>query len=415
MKAVEVVNDIYHVNVNIAPDTDYLFEGLWPIPNGVSINSYIVKGQKSALIDSWCTTEEYCPVGVNDLEKHPGAYESILATIGLTPKDIAYVIVNHMEPDHSGWLGNYLKHHPETQIICTKKAKPMLESFYGLIENIRTVSTGDTLDLGNGKELVFYEAPNVHWPEVMVTFEKNSGTLFSCDAFGSYGSVSPDGIFDDQLPEDKIKFYESETLRYYANIVASFSSFVLSAINALGSLPIKIIAPSHGIVWRKDPLRVINHYVQLANYATSGGDKVVTILWSSMYGNTAATIETIRNTLTESGISYYEHRIPQTHSGFALADVWRSKGLIIAAPTYEYKMFPPMSHLLDEIKLKHMKNKYIFTLGSYGWAGGGMKDCIHKTEGLSWEHIPSVAWAGKPTAEVLENIKKGVHALLSEL
>ena len=414
MKAIEISQGIYRVGVNIR-EKDYLFEGLWPIPDGVAINAYFVKGDKVALIDSWCTTEEYCPVGVVDLEQHPGSYERILASVGITPDMVSHVVVNHMEPDHSGWLGHFFKDHPHVQLICTAKTVPMLRDFYGITENIRTVKTGDSLDLGGGKELVFYEAPNVHWPETMVTFEKNSGTLFSCDAFGSYGAVEEDAIYDTDMTPEKLDFYERETLRYYANIVATFSQPVLNALSALGGLPIKMIAPSHGLIWKGDIGRIVGLFKRLADYAKNGGEKKICLMWSSMYGNTGVAIDTVREALKESGIPFSEHRIPDSPTGMVLADAWESKGYIIAMPTYEYKMFPPMAHLISDLKLKHMFHKKVLRLGSFGWAGGAEKDFQANIEGMHWDCLPSVEWAGSPTKETLQTLKDSVKKLAASL
>ncbi|MGL4524452.1 MAG: FprA family A-type flavoprotein [Spirochaetia bacterium] len=414
MKAIEISEGIYRVGVNIR-DKDYLFEGLWPIPTGVAINAYFVKGDKVALVDSWCTTDEYCPVGVNDLEKHPGSYERILESVGASPKDVAYVIVNHLEPDHSGWLGGFYKDYPEVQIICTEKAVPMLRDFYGITENIRAVKSGDTLDLGGGKEFVFYEAPNVHWPEVMVTFEKNSGTLFSIDAFGSYGAVEDNAIFDTDLSEEQLMYYQNETLRYYANIVASFSQPVLNALEALGPLPIKMIAPAHGLIWKGNPGRIVSLYAKLAGYAKNGGEKKVCLLWSSMYGNTGVAIDTVRAALKESGIEFSEHRIPDSPTGMVLADAWESKALIIAMPSYEYKMFPPMANLISYFKLKHFYHKKVLRMGSFGWVGGAEKDFQATVQGMHWDIMPSIEWPGRPTDDVLKKLKEDVKKLAASL
>lgn len=414
MKAIEISSGIYRVGVNIE-DKNYLFEGLWPIPTGVAINAYFVKGEKVALIDSWCTTEEYCPVGVSDLEAHPGAYEKVLKSVGITPDMVSHVVVNHMEPDHSGWLGHFFKDHPHVQLICTAKTVPMLRDFYGITENIRTVNSGDTLDLGGGKELAFYEAPNVHWPETMVTFEKSSGTLFSCDAFGSYGAVHDDAIFDTDLSEEKIQYYESEALRYYANIVATFSKPVLDALAALAPLPIKMIAPSHGIIWKGNPGRVVELYRKMAEYATNGGEKRVCLLWSSMYGNTEKAINAVREALKASGVPFTEHRIPQSHTGMVLADVWRSRGIIVAVPSYEYKMFPPMSHVLADLKMKHVFHKKAFRLGSYGWVGGAEKHFQAMVQGMHWDLMPSLEWPGAPSDEILAGLKDRVKSLTDSL
>jgi len=184
MKATKITDGIYRLGVNL--DGDLLFEGMWPIPDGVSINSYLVRGEKTALIDL-----------VEDIGDKPAEYEEALASaVGDTPR-IDYLVVNHMEPDHTGWLRDFYKKNPEIEIFITAKGAPVLKAFCGIENNVHVVKTGYTLDLGLGKTLTFYEAPNVHWPETMVTYENSSKTLFSCDAFGSYGAITG-AVFDDR-------------------------------------------------------------------------------------------------------------------------------------------------------------------------------------------------------------------------
>jgi anaerobic nitric oxide reductase flavorubredoxin len=403
MKAVQLSENIYKIGLNTSGDI--LFEGLWPIPDGVSINAYAVKGEKIALIDS-----------MENLADLPSHYEAELESIGITADKVDYLIVNHMEPDHSGWIGHYVKKNPAIKIYCTAKTVPLLKNFYNIDESMAVaVKTGDTLSLGDGKELVFFEAPNVHWPETMMTYERHSGILFSCDAFGSYGAVDDDASFDDKLSEERLRFYESEALRYYANIIASFSSFVLKAIDAVSGLDIKMIAPSHGIVWRNKPIHIIDCYKKFAEYAVTGGEEAITLVWGSMYGNTEKSIETIRAAALKAGIKLYEHRVPQHKSGFILADVWRSKGLIFAMPTYEYKMFPPIAHEIDVMKRKHMVNKKVLRIGSFGWVGGAEREFRAATEDAKWTIDESIEWPGMPTADTKAKIEAAVIRLADEI
>ena len=176
---------------------------------------------------------------------------------------IDYLIVNHMEPDHTGALKEIVEKNPNVEILCSKKAIALIEAFYGITENVRAVSDGETLDIG-GKTLQFFMTPNVHWPETMMTYLMEDGILFSCDAFGAYGVYG--SSFDDEVLENEWPLLLSETERYYANIISSFASFTLRAIKKLEALDIKVVCPSHGIIWRQDPLKVVKIYERLANY-----------------------------------------------------------------------------------------------------------------------------------------------------
>jgi anaerobic nitric oxide reductase flavorubredoxin len=389
MKTTEVTDGIFRLSANME---DILFEGVWPIPNGVAMNSYIVKGEKAAIVDGVCNWD-----GVPET-----LYEQ-LDQMNVKLEEIDYVIINHMEPDHSGWIENFKKIRPEFTIYTTEKAKVLLEAFYGITDNVHTVKDGDTLDLGGGRVLSFYEAPNVHWPETMVTFDSQTGTLLPCDAFGSYGSVG-DSPYDDMLSEDDLDFFEEETLRYYANIVAAFSVPVEKALNKLGGLPIKIIAPGHGIVWRKDPGRIIQLYKKYSDYRKGPAETEITLIFGSMYGNTEKAVEAVKEGVEREGVKLNVHRVPEDHVGFILATAWKSSGLILGMPTYEYKMFPPMAHVLDDFKRKKFMGKKCFRFGSYGWSGGAEKELQEITNGLKWDFLESVEFKGAPSEEDLKLI-----------
>ncbi|NIZ47328.1 FprA family A-type flavoprotein [Entomospira nematocerorum] len=403
MNAAKLTDGIYKVGVNL-PATK-LFEGLWPIPKGASINGFVVQGDSIALIDL-----------VQDFQTLPEEYQQELTELGIEQSKVSYLIVNHMEPDHTGWLGKFIKKNPHVKIYCTSKTVPMLASFYDVADNIVPIKTGDTLDLGQGKVLEFFETPNVHWPETMMVFERSSGILFSCDAFGSYGAVDNAKSFDDSVDEDKLKEYENEALRYYSNIVAAFSPFVTRAIKQLESLPIKMIAPSHGLIWRKDISRIIELYRTFAEYATTAGDKnSITLVWGSMYGNTEKALDAVREAVKEANITLYEHRAPDEEIGMALSDIWRSKGIILAMPTYEYQMFPPIAHVLDDCNRKKMFHKHCLRIGSFGWVGGAEKEVKVWGERLKWNMQPSIEWAGTPSEVELQKIKEGVRALIASM
>lgn len=388
MKAIPMVDGIYRIGANI--QNGDLFEGLWPIPDGVSLNAYVVKGEKLAMIDL-----------VRDWNDAPTEIKKQLESVSLKISDFDYIILNHLEPDHAGWLDEFLTENPDIEIITTKKGAALVKNFFNNAKNIREVISGDVLDLGQGKELVFEEVPNVHWPETMVTYEKSSKILFSCDAFGSYGCVS-EAIFDDQISEEDHQFFEKEALRYYANIVSSFSTFVLKAIERLADFDIKMIAPSHGIIWRENPQIIIDRYVKYAGYLKGEAEPEITIVWGTMYGHTHEVLNSVIQGIRSEKVPVHVHQVPNEDVSYALASAWRSKGLIFGMPTYEYKMFPPVAYVIDIFERKHVWHKKVFRFGSFGWSGGAQKEFDAKTEKLKWDFLDPVEWAGKADEEVLK-------------
>jgi flavorubredoxin len=269
MRSWEIRPGIFWVGVN--DRTTDLFEGLWPLPHSVSYNAYLVVGKKVAIIDA--------------VKNHYA--EELLSNIAqiVDPARIDYLVVNHMEPDHSGALPLLRRVAPAAEILATPAALPMLERFYGFREGVRAVGDGEELDLG-GKILSFHHIPFVHWPETMATYEATEKVLFSCDAFGGFRTL--DGaIFAD---EADFHLYEDEVLRYFSNIVGMQSQAVLRAIEKLGNLPISVIAPAHGLIWRKDAQRIVELY---AKWARMEGEPGVVVVFGSMYGETRKAAEAV--------------------------------------------------------------------------------------------------------------------------
>ena len=387
MKAHSISNNIYCIHADI--HTTELFEGIWPIPGGVSLNSYLVRADKTALIDLF-----------KDWSGAISQAEDALKSLGADFSKVDYLILNHLEPDHSGWLREFREKNPKAEIISTQKGIDLVKTFYKIDSGLRAVKDGDTLDLGSGKVLTFFETPNIHWPETMVTWEAGSGTLFSCDAFGSFGALG-DKVFDSQFDEKEHAFFEEESLRYYANIVSSFSAFVERAIGKLSALEIKCVAPSHGIVWQKDPKKIIDRYVKYASWAKGPAEKEIAVIWGSMYGNTKAGVDSVLRGIEKEGIPYTLHRVPDENVSYVLAAAYKSSGLLIAMPTYEYAVFPPMAYILDIFRRKHIFGKKVLRIGSWGWVGGAKKEYDACLANLKWDCLESVEWAGFPTEEDL--------------
>lgn len=399
MNVTKVTEDIYQLSVNME---DILFEGLWEIPNGVSVNSYIIKGEKTAIVDGVCGWD-----GV------PESLFKLLDKLGIDPKSIEYLIINHMEPDHSGWIEDFKKINNDFKIVCSQKSAELLDAFYGHTENITVVKDNDTLDLGKNHVLKFVEIPNVHWPDTIATFDTLTGTLFPCDAFGSFGTVT-DSNYDDMLTSEEIEFYEREAVRYYSNIVAAFSMPVKKAIEKCAPLPIKVIAPGHGIVWRENPSKIIEDYIRYASYQKGSAKEEITLIWGSMYGMTEKAVNHVVELLEKENIKVNSHQVPQDSWGTVLASAWNSTGIILAMPTYEYKMFPPMAAALEELGKKKLQGRKAFRLGSYGWSGGAQKelDEIMDRYCMNWDFIEPVEFKGAPREEDLQLIGDRVKELV---
>ena len=395
---VKIAEGVFHFTVELESEDVGLFEGLWPVPHGVTINSYLVQGDKTAIIDLNTKGEE-----VSEL------MESLIKEAGLPFGKIDYIILNHMEPDHTAYLPAFMKANPGAQILCTEKAAVMVRSFYHE-DNIKTVKTGDTLDLGKGKILHFAEIPNLHWPETMATYEAQSQVLFSCDAFGSYGFVE-DKCYADQLSPGEKKFMLDETLRYYSNIVSSFSDFVIKAVDKIKATgwPLKVIAPSHGPIWRQNPGEIVDYYVKMASYMNGPAEKEITLIWASMYGNTEKMVQSVISGVLSENLGINIFQIPQDHVSFILPAAFKSKALILGMPTYEYKMFPPMANVIDMFGRKHLYHKKVLRFGSFGWSGGAQRELDELAEKwkLKWSFVPGLEWKGDPTEE---DLKRGYEA-----
>lgn len=382
MPAVEIKPDVFWIGVN--DRTTDLFEGLWPITReGVSYNSYLIDDEKKAVVDliKSFKGDEYL--------------EQIDAVTDVSKVD--YIIVNHMEPDHSGLLRTFRRIAPRATILGSAKTKEMLESFFSIKDNVRIVNDGETVSLGK-HTLKFFSTPFVHWPETMMTYDVGGRVLFSCDAFGGYGALRG-AIFDDECKE--FDFYQREALRYYVNIVANYSARVLSAIEKLAGIPVDVIAPSHGLIWRKSPSLIVDLYRKWAEYATGKTEPGVTLVYGSMYGHTEVMMNAVAQGISRSGVPLEIFDASRTHVSYILPSLWTKSGVVIGAPTYEVSLFPPVSDVLNMAAHKHIRNKRVAYFGSYGWSGGAKKNLEKIVESLKWEFVESLEFIGAPTEEEL--------------
>lgn len=402
MKIIQVAKDIHMLTMNV---DDILFEGIWELANGVTLNSYIVKGEKTAIID-----------GVIGWDGVPETLYDNLKEIGIAPDDIDYLIVSHMEPDHSGWIESFKKLNDSLTIICTDKAAKLVSSFYGNNVKISVVKEGDTLDLGKGKILSFHPVPNVHWPDTMYTYELSTKTLFSCDMYGAFGKMG-EHHFDDEMTNDEIDFFEMEGIRYFSNVMATFTTAVKKAIQKTEEMDINLIAPGHGPLYRKAPEKIIDDYKRFCQYAAGSGKNEISILWGSMYGMTEKAVNFAESVLKREGIKVNKLKMPLESESEMVATVFKSAGIIIAAPTYEYKMFPPVAAAIDELGRKKISGKVAFRLGSYGWSGGAEKELkeIIERNNMKWDFVETVEFEGSPKAEDLNKIESRVLELIAKM
>lgn len=350
----EITNGIHYVGVN--DRHKHIFEGLWPLPYGVSYNSYIIADEKIALVDT---------VEADFFTQY---LDNIRSVIGDRPID--YIIVNHMEPDHSGSLTLIKKYYPNAKIVGNKKTFGMMQGFYRVGNDADgdtlEVKNGDTLQLGS-HTLAFTLVPMVHWPETMVTLDTTANVLFSGDAFGCFGALN--GAYIDA--EMNCDIYWDEMLRYYSNIVGKYGTPVQQALKKLAGVKMDYICSTHGPVWHEHIERVVGMYDRLSRY--EGADGLV-IAYASMYGNTERAAEVIARAASEAGVkNIIMHDVSRTHHSYIIADIFRYRALILGAPTYNNGLYPQMESLLSELAGRGMKNRLLGWFGSFSWAGKAVK------------------------------------------
>lgn len=366
LKPIQIKEDLYYIGVN--DRTKALFENLWPLPKGVSYNSYLIVDEKTALFD----TVDIC---------YSDIFLQKLET-ALDGKSLDYLVINHMEPDHSGSLRLLKTKYPNIQIVGNKRTADMVSGFYGIIDGVMIIEDGQELSLGK-HNLVFYLTPMVHWPETMMTYETTEKMIFSGDAFGTFGTLDG-GITDKQLHPER---YYDEMVRYYSNVVGKFGSPVQKALQKLSHLEINYICSTHGPIWTipEQINKVISIYDKLSKYQ---GDEGVVIAYGSMYGNTEQMAETIALELAQQGIKeIILHNTSKRSHSYIIRDIFKYKGLIIGSPTYNNKLFPEVATLLAKIEERDMKNRYFSYFGSYTWAGAALKRIAQFAESTNFEII----------------------------
>jgi flavorubredoxin len=360
----KITNDIYYVGVNDRRKA--LFENIWPLPHGVSYNSFLIADAKTALVD----TVDIC-------------YADLFfgkVREALNGRALDYLIVNHMEPDHSGSIRLLRQLYPDLRIVGNRQTFGMLAGYYGIAEGLHEVKEKDTLELGRHR-LTFYMAPMVHWPEVMMAYDAADRILFSADAFGTYGTLDG-GVRDTEMNVDG---FWDEMMRYYANIVGKYGNPVRKTLEKLQGLDIQTICSTHGPVWHEHRAKAIGVYDRLSRYE---GERGVTIACGSMYGHTEQMAETIAASLSENGVrEIVMYDVSKTHASYILKDVFKYSGLIVGSPTYSGQLFPEIDSLLKKIETCEVKNRLFGCFGSFTWAGTAVKRLTAFAESMNWKTV----------------------------
>ena len=328
-----------------------LFEGSFPIPEGVSYNSYVILDEKTCLLDT-------CDASIASK-----FWKNLRNVMNGRPLD--YLVINHMEPDHGAAIIQVIETYPDVTVVGNNKTFDMLHNFYQLdLKNKIEVKDGDELVLGK-HTLKFIFAVMVHWPEVMFTYDIQEKILFSADAFGTFKTLSG-ALYSDEVDFDKD--YLCEARRYYANIVGKYGSKVQSVFGKLEGLPIEMICPLHGPIWRGDNIGyIMEKYVLWSLYEPE--EKGVVIAYTSMYGNTESVVEKLAIMLKERGVEKINvYDVTRTHPSYVVGDAFRFTNIVLASPTYNNHLHPTMSAVLEDMEIMTVQNRYYSVIGNGSWA-----------------------------------------------
>ena len=357
----KVTDDIVWVGCNDRRLT--LFENLFPIPRGVSYNSYLVMDEKVTLLD----TVDVC------------ALQQFMENIDyvLDGKEIDYLIVQHMEPDHGAGIQEMMRRFPNMKIVANAKTIQMIGQFFDLPQEDRVVlvKEGDTLTTGT-HTFRFVMAPMVHWPEVMVTYEESEKVLFSADAFGTFGALNGN-IFSDELEFDKE--WLADTRRYYANIVGKYGMQTQALLKKAAGLDIQLICSLHGPIWRENLSYIIDKYDKWSKYEPE--DKEVVMIYGSVYGHTEQAVDALAGKLAEKGIRHIAaYDVSTTHVSELIAEIFRASHIVIACATYNGGIYPPMENLLNDMKALSVQKRTVALMDNGTWAPTAGKQIVKKLE-----------------------------------
>lgn len=328
-----------------------LFENIFPIPRGVSYNSYVLLDEKTVLLDTVDASVA-------------GQFFENLEHV-LDGRKLDYLIVNHMEPDHCAMIGDLVRRYPEVQVVGNTKTFGMIKQFFGtdFAERAVTIKEGDTLATG-AHTLHFVMAPMVHWPEVMVTYDEKDKVLFAADGFGTFGALNGN-IFADEVDFDRD--WLDDARRYYTNIVGKYGASVQALLKKASGLEIAVICPLHGPIWRENLGYILEKYQKWSTYEAE--DQAVVILYATMYGNTASAADALAGRLAAKGVKKIAvYDVSNTHVSELISEIFRASHVVFAAPTYNGGIYPVMENLLADMKALAVQNKTVALMENGTWA-----------------------------------------------
>ena len=344
-----VTNDIYYVGAS--EKRTELFENVYPIPRGVAYNSYLLVDDKTVLFDTV------------DRSVTGQFFENVLSVLGDRPLD--YLVVNHMEPDHSSAITEVLVRYPEAKVVLTAPAAAILNQFFSCDISGRAiiVTEGDTLNTGL-HTLTFVLAPMVHWPEVMMTYDDYSGALFSADAFGSFGALNGN-LFADEVP------FETEWLpdarRYYTNIVGKYGKYVQDVLAKAATVDIRLLCPTHGPVWRNNLGWILDKYDKWSSYTPE--EQAVMIVYGSVYGGTESAANMVAAALSRAGVANVSvYDVSKTHVSELIGEAFRCSHIVLASITYNNGIFTPMKNFLLDLEAHNLQNRTYALIENGSWS-----------------------------------------------
>ena len=342
------------------------FENMFPLTNGVAYNSYLIMDEKTALLDTVdsAISAEYM--------------ENI--THVLNGRQLDYLIINHMEPDHCANIEEILLRYPNVTVIGNQKTFQFFGQYYtmDMSEKCMEIKEGNEISLGT-HNLRFYMAPMVHWPEVMVTYETTQGILFSADAFGAFGAIAGN-LFADELNYDS--FYLDEARRYYTNIVGRYGNQVQALFKKLEGLEINMICPLHGHIWRGEMISyILDKYDKWSKYIPE--EKGVVLAYGSMYGNTANAVNALATKLANRGVRNIRvYDVSKTHPSYVISDIFKYSNVVFASPTYNLQLYFPMDALIRELAVLNIASRKVSLIGNHTWASAALKHMTELVNGM---------------------------------
>ena len=368
----EVTDDIYYVGAS--ERRTQLFENVYPIPRGVAYNSYILMDEKTVLFDTV------------DRSVTGQFFENVLNVLEDKPLD--YLVVNHMEPDHSSAISEVLVRYPEAKVVLTAAAAAILNQFFDcdIADRAVIVTEGDTLSTGK-HTLTFVLAPMVHWPEVMMTYDDVSGALFCADAFGSFGALDGN-LFADEVP------FETEWLpdarRYYTNIVGKYGQNVQDVLAKAATVDIKILCPTHGPVWRDNLGWILEKYDLWSSYTPE--EKAVMVVYGSVYGGTESAANAVAGRLSQLGLGkVVVYDVSKTHVSELIGEAFRCSHIVLASITYNMGIFTPMKNFLLDLEAHNLQNRTFSLIENGSWspvAAAQMKEILDRLGGVQYAGEP---------------------------